>query len=201
MVPEIGLPSFKSQLHYCVWLWATIQIWDLSLLLSKVGLRTGLTSQGHWEVSVRYHCVKHYNNAPDICKLPGHAGCYWHTSVGSLHVRARTAPLVWMYLTVSFSILLLLVTYVASRFSWPQTVLQRLACMCHFGHMCKSFSRMDPSHWNCWIEDEAHFILKRSARLPSRNVAPIHASSQTIWGCFPTLLPILGIISHFNVFP
>lgn len=41
------------------------------------------------------------------------------------------------------------------------------------------FSRMDPSYWNCWIEDDAHFNLKRSARLPSKNIAPVCASAKT----------------------
>lgn len=64
-------------------------------------------------------------------------------SLGSFHVQTSTASLVWTYLTVSFSILLLLVTYIISRFSASQTLLQRFACMCHFVHMYKPFSRMD----------------------------------------------------------
>lgn len=51
--------------------------------------------------------------------------------------------------------------------------------------MCEYFSRMDPSHWNCWIKDYAYFNSRRSARLPSKNVAPIHTPAKTVWGCFP----------------
>lgn len=46
---------------YCMSLGATTQIWDLRFLLGKIGLITALNngSQGHWEVSMSYHCVKH----------------------------------------------------------------------------------------------------------------------------------------------
>ena len=75
------------------------------------------------KVSMKYHCVKHKNTIPYICILSGQAGCDWHVSVGCFEIQACTTSLVWMYLTVSFSILLLLVTFAASRFSWSHTVL------------------------------------------------------------------------------
>lgn len=72
----------------------------------------------------------------------------------------------------------------------------------HFGHMYEYFSRMDPSDWNCWVEDYAYFNLRRSARLPSKNLAPIHTPAKTIWGCFPEHccqhwgLSVILIFSH-----
>lgn len=136
-----------------------------------------------------------------LCKVPRHYS--WHlwvirtlavmelrvlsTRTNHIHTRA-----LW------FS---MMATYIASRFPSSQTGLQSFACPCPFGHRRKYFSRMDLSYWNCWMEDDARFRLKRSARLPSKNGVPTHASAKTRWGCFPTRLPALGIISHFNFFP
>lgn len=70
---------------------------------------------------------------------------------------------------------------------------------CHWIHVLY-FSRMDLLNCNFWKEKYAHFNQKRSARLLSNNMAPIHVPAKALSGCFLTLLPTQGIISHLIFF-